>query len=95
LAKSSSKALKFWVINPLDEEIYEMIALKKGNELIEINGQKQEAINVHWTLDSWKSMFWGSDLWYRKSDGILLRQGINKGPGSPMRIKSLVSQTDI
>lgn len=71
---SGEKKQVFQVINPDDQKLYEMVAIKNGEKEIKIGNQVVEAVEVKWTLTGFRSMFFEQIFWFRKSDGVFLAQ---------------------
>lgn len=69
---SGKKEIVFQVINPKDYNVYEMIAKRKGVKKIKIGDEQVEAIEVYWTLNDFRSMFFNQTYFFRASDGIFL-----------------------
>lgn len=63
----------FWSINPDNlNQIGEFIAIKNGDEIIDLNGAKIDTIKVKVTLTGFIGNFFHFDFNFRKSDGRLL-----------------------
>lgn len=68
---------------PGELKIGKMSVTRRGEEEVEINGQKVAVIHVRISLSGLLSIFWRGDYWYRKSDGLFLRyRGKNRRGGA-------------
>jgi hypothetical protein len=68
---------------PGELKIGKMSVTRRGEEEVEINGQKVAVIHVRISLSGLLSIFWHGDYWYRKSDGLFLRyRGKNRRGGA-------------
>ena len=95
LGKESS--MKFWAIGtkgPGYMKITRFKVKRKGNETIDVNGQKVEAVYVTISLTGLLSMFWTGHYWFRQADGTFLRYKGKNGPGKPVSVMELVSESD-
>lgn len=73
-ALSGNDEMRFLVVNPDDQKIYEMKAERKSVEEIEVNGKQVNAVEVYWGLPGIGFIAFNQTYWYRKSDGIFLKQ---------------------
>ena len=69
----------FWGFRNDDLTFHKMKAIKRGEGLIEINGESVEAIRVYWTVTGIGAVFFHRTYWFRKSDGLYLRQIVAGG----------------
>lgn len=83
---SDQTSVTFWTLKLADLEPVHFEAEKIETEMLQINGQKVQAIKVKLTLNHMLiARFWSAHLWYRTSDGLFLRyEGANGGPGTPV-----------
>jgi len=87
------KELKFWALNPSDSSMMKMIGTRQEEKRIKCGDRVFEAFRVKVTLDGWKSIFWSSEFWFRKSDGVFLKyKGSASGPNSPEVVSELVKE---
>jgi len=84
--KSDSSSMKFWLINPSDGKKMDMIAIKEGTYQLDVLGKKEKCTKVRVTLDSFLSIFWSVNYWFRNTDGLFVRyEGLKGGPASPKK----------
>jgi len=96
-APAAENSLKFWAIGtrgPGYMKITKFKIKRKRNETININGKEIEAVYVTISLTGLLSMFWTGNYWYRKSDGKFIRYKGKNGPGKPVSVMELVSESD-
>ncbi len=87
------RELKFWALNPSDHSMNKMKATRKEEKRIRCGENYFQAFRVKVTLDGWKSIFWSSEFWFRKSDGVFLKyKGSASGPNSPEVVSELVKE---
>ncbi len=80
----------FW---PEKMSFYKMKAARIGEEKIRINGKVFDTIKVKVTLDGFKSIFWSSKYWFRKSDYLFLKyEGVNGLAGTDTTVVELISR---
>ena len=85
--------LKFWALNPSDSSMNKMMATRQEEKKIKCGDRFFDAFRVKVTLDGWKSVFWSSEFWFRKSDGVFLKyKGSASGPNSPEVVSELVKE---
>lgn len=101
---SKEKELFFFIVGPsydkrgnlISDELskMELYLEKKKDEVKVINGVEVPCIKVLYTTkNSFMSLFWRNNLWYRKSDGVFVAGEVwNGGPGSPKTIIELVKE---
>ncbi len=88
-----AEMLKFWALNPSDSSMNKMMATRQEEKKIKCGDRHFEAFRVKVTLDGWKSIFWSSEFWFRKSDGVFLKyKGSASGPNSPVVVSELVKE---
>ena len=51
-----------------------MKAKKKGDEIIEVNGKKVEAVRVYYSATGIREKYYSRDYYFRKSDGIFIKK---------------------
>jgi hypothetical protein len=82
--EGKDEAIRFWTVRPTDLELFKMIAIREGDQTIELEGERVDAIKVRVTLTGAKSVFWHADYWFRKSDLVFVRYlAVRGGPGTP------------
>lgn len=82
--QSEEEKIEFWIIQPNNLKLYQMVAIKQKTETLNLNGQDVEALRIKVTLPGFSSLFWSAQYWFRKSDGVYLRyEGVRGGPGTP------------
>lgn len=77
---------------PGELKIGRMSVTRKGEEVIEVNGRKVEAVHVRISLSGLLAMFWHGDYWYRRSDGLFLRYRGRNRKGGPVAVSELVAE---
>ena len=88
--RKNAQVQEFWIIRPSDYHISMLAAKKKGEEKLNIGSHEYASIKVNVSVAGWRSMFWGVDLWFRKSDGRYLKyKGANGPPGTPETVSEL------
>lgn len=85
--RSGKREGKFWGFQNKELKAYPMRATNKGSEVISVNGREVEAIKVYWTVDDFRSVFFKRTYWFRKSDGLYVKQKTNGG-----KFRELVSE---
>ncbi len=81
---SQDEKIEFLMTRPEDLKAIGLKAVKEGQEVVEIEGQKVEAIRVKFSLDDLRALFWSSTFWFRAADGILVKtEEVRGGPGTP------------
>jgi hypothetical protein len=83
-ALSGEKKIKFASLRPGKLSKHTMKAENEGAETIEWNGEQVETVRVKWGLSGWKSMFFSQTLWFRATDGVLLRTSAGRGVWSQL-----------
>jgi len=84
--------MRFWLINPSDGKKMDMIAIKEGIYQIDVLGKKENCTKVKVTLDSFLSIFWSVNYWFRNTDGLFVRyEGLKGGPASPKKHISILN----
>lgn len=70
----------FWGFRQDQLKVYPMKAINKGVEVVSVGGEDVEAIKVFWTVNDFRSIFFNRTYWFRKSDGLYVKQeaGIGK-----------------
>lgn len=85
LVLSDDTQIEFWTMRPDTLEIHKMVARKKGEEEMPIEGATGPVVKLEVRLKGMLSPFWSSTYWYRKTDGVWLRyEGPSGPPGKPM-----------
>lgn len=69
----------FWGFQNRELKAYPMKARHEGLEVISVGGKPVEAIKVYWTVDDFRSIFFKRTYWFRKSDGLYIKQKSGKG----------------
>jgi hypothetical protein len=73
---SDQKKIKFWGLRNDELSRHLMVATKRGEEAIIINGLSVKTIKIHWTVSGVGSLFFERYYWFRKSDGLYVRQKV-------------------
>jgi len=73
-ALSSMPQLKFVIPNRNKLTKMVMQAKKRGEETIEVNGKKVEAIKIYYSATGVREKHYSRDYYFRKSDGIFLKK---------------------
>jgi len=84
---SKEKEIEFWGLRQDNLTAFKMIAKRQGEEVIRVDGKPVEAIKVYWTVDGLGSMFFKRTYWFRKSDGLYIKQLTSDGG-----IRELISE---
>jgi hypothetical protein len=79
LARGEREEIDFWSLRPSDLSRHKMGASKKGIETIEVGGDEVDALKIQWGLTGFRSMFFQQELWFRPSDGVLLKSEPSRG----------------
>jgi hypothetical protein len=83
-AVSGKQEMDFWIIDPAGGA-KKMQAIKKCEEVSNIEGANIESVNILIKVKSISALFWKAEAWYRKSDGFLIRYiGRKGGPFNPI-----------
>jgi hypothetical protein len=77
---------------PGELKIGKMSVTRRGEEEIEINGQKVAAVRVRISLSGLLAIFWHGDYWYRRSDGLFLRYRGKNRSGGPIAVSELIAE---
>ena len=85
--RSGKEAESFWGFRQDELKVYPMKAVNKGAEIITVDGGDVEAIKVDWTVDDFRSFFFRRTYWFRKSDGLYIKQMVDGG-----KFRELVSE---
>lgn len=85
--RSGKKSGTFWGFRHDELKAYPMKAINKGEEVISVNGGDVEAIKVYWTVNDFRSTFFKRVYWFRKSDGMYIKQMVSGG-----KFRELVSE---
>lgn len=94
-ALSGDKGTSFRSIGtqgPGELKIGKMSVTRKGEEEIELDGRKVNAVHLRISLSGLLSIFWHGDYWYRKSDGLFLRYRGKNRSGGPVAVSELVAE---
>jgi hypothetical protein len=73
-------SLEFWTLRPDNLEVHKLRAVRKGVEMLEVEGEQVAALRLEVRLTGLKAMFWHASYWLRESDGVFLRY---RGPSGP------------
>jgi hypothetical protein len=69
-----------------------MRAKKIRTEKILVQEREVETQNIRVKLTGFKAIFWHSDYWFRRSDGLFLKyRGVEGPPGTPETVMTLAS----
>jgi len=85
--RSGKKSGVFWGFRQDELKAYPMKAINKGEEVISVDGDNVEAIKVYWTVNDFRSTFFKRVYWFRKSDGMYVKQEVSGG-----KFRELVSE---
>lgn len=85
--RSGKKSEMFWGFRHDELKVYPMKAINKGEEVISVGGEDVEAIKVYWTVNDFRSTFFKRVYWFRKSDGMYIKQMVGDG-----KFRELVSE---
>jgi hypothetical protein len=88
--KASDKTYNFYILNPKDLALHEMIATKEAEEVLEIGDKKYTTQRLKITLTGFKKKFWKAYAWFDKADQVLVKYRANEGPGTPYTETTLI-----
>ncbi len=89
---SGGEDLEYWMAGMTPEfNVFKMTFKKKAVETINVLGRETECVKLEWRASGFWSLFWFSDYWFRKSDGIAVRFEM-PGGGKPKAVSLLVSE---
>ena len=81
---SSLKEIRFWTVRTDTLTAHKITAVKKKRMILNLNGANEEAVEVELRLGGLLSVFWKSNYWFRRTDGVFLRfEGPSGPPGAP------------
>jgi hypothetical protein len=84
LRDAEKQSLEFWTLRPDNLEVHKLRAIRKGVEMLEVEGGQVAALRMEVSLAGLKAMFWHCSYWLRESDGVFLRyRGPSGPPGCP------------
>jgi hypothetical protein len=84
LRDAEKGSLEFWTLRPDNLEVHKLRAVRKGVEMLEVDGKQVAALKLGVSLTGLKAMFWHCSYWLRESDGVFLRyRGPSGPPGCP------------
>jgi len=78
---------RFWGFQNKELIVYPMKAVNKGLDMISVNGKNVKAVRVHWAVDDFRSVFFRRTYWFRRPDGLYLKQKTDGG-----KFRELVSE---
>ncbi|MFC1514358.1 hypothetical protein ACFL5X_00455 [Candidatus Omnitrophota bacterium] len=92
-AASEDTSVTFWALRTDTLTPHKMRAMKTGVETISFQKKEIETQKIRVKLTGFKAMFWHSDYWLKKDNGLFLRyEGIEGPPGTPPTIVTLVTK---
>jgi len=92
---SDKDMTSFWVIRADSIEVLPLTARKIGEEKIYIGDLEIPSQKVEVRAEGFKSKFWHSTYWYRKSDNLFIRyRGVHGFPGTDETIVELVKSPE-
>ena len=77
--RSKKESETFWGFRHDELKVYPMKAINEGVEVILVGGEDVEAIKVYWTVNDFRSTFFKRTYWFRKSDGMYVKQKVSGG----------------
>lgn len=81
--------------DPKEVSVMKMVAIKEQKETLQLGKQKVDTQKVRITLPDWRGMFWSSFLWFRLSDGLLVKTEELRGPpGTPLTKMELIKEVN-
>lgn len=89
--QGNQKEYTFYIVNPKDLDVHEMIATKESIEKLEVRGVMYNAQKVKVTLKGFKKRFWKAYVWFDKELVHMIRYLANEGPGTSYTETDLVS----
>lgn len=95
LRDPGKKHVEFWTLRPDNLEAHKLRAVRKGVELLEVEGRQVKALRLEVSLPGLKAILWNCNYWLRESDGVfLLYRGPSGPPGWPETEVRLVGEGD-
>ncbi len=88
--KGNLTEYSFYIVNPKDLDVHEMIATKEGVEQIDVRGTKYTARKIKVTLKGFKKRFWKAYVWFDQGPLHMVRYLANEGPGTAYTETDLV-----
>ncbi|SHJ16985.1 hypothetical protein SAMN02745165_01679 [Malonomonas rubra DSM 5091] len=89
---SSDEKIRFWIVRPDTLGIHKLKAIKKGIEILEIQGEQIKAQKIELRLSGLAAPFWKATYWFREGDHLFLRYlGPGGLPGSPKIVVEISS----
>lgn len=79
---SDKRKFSFYIVNPKDLDVHEMIAVKEVEESVDVEGKVYETQKVKITLTGFKKSFWKAQVWYDRQTHVLVKYRANEGPGT-------------
>ncbi|MEM7174783.1 MAG: hypothetical protein AAF443_02500 [Chlamydiota bacterium] len=89
---SQAQEIKFYIIHPKKMSMHHMVAKKREEEELILNGKNYSTIKVKMSLTGFKGMFWSAQIWFDRTAGDLLKYVANEGPNTPTGIITLLSK---
>lgn len=81
---SPREEVRFWTVRIDTLTAHKIRAVKKRRQILNLNGAKEDAVEVELRLTGVLAFFWKSSYWFRRSDGVFLRfEGPSGPPGAP------------
>ncbi len=94
-ARSGKEGASFRSIGtqgPGELKIGKMSVTRRGEEEIELNGQKVTSVHLRISLSGLLAIFWHGDYWYRQSDGLFLHYRGKNRKGGPSAVSELAAE---
>lgn len=95
LRDTKKQSLEFWTLRPDNLEVHKLRAVRKGVEMLELDGKQVAALKLGLSLTGLMARIWQCSYWLRESDGVFLRyRGPSGPPGWPETEVRLVGGED-
>jgi hypothetical protein len=99
---SSKKKTEFWVVTDQVKEketdtsefqTIKFVFIKQGGETVALKGKSIETEKVKMTFPGAMGMMWSAQIWFRKSDGVMVKSKMKRGgPWAPDTLTELISE---
>jgi hypothetical protein len=90
--QAEQKTYNFYILNPKDLALHEMVATKDGEETLSLEGKSYDTQKIKITLTGFKKKFWKAYAWFDKQSLWMVKYRANEGPGTPYTEITLVKE---
>lgn len=80
--QSQAKECSFWMIRPTDMNMFKMVARRKAEESISVDGRCERAVQVTVSPTGIAGRLWHATVWYRMKDYKFLKSVYPRLPGT-------------